>query len=212
MKAMKFMVTTMVLLLMICGPAMADVLDTSDITATGTYNGNLSFITDGEFPSEGGLWMDGTVYWFGPPFDPNNHVNFTFDYGSLYTIEDVVLSVDNNRDIYLVEYSSDGSTWNELFTKHEHDGDQWVLGGMDTLSTISEDEEYVAAIDFNPVIARYLRFSASETQWDGAHSIGEFQVYGSAAPVPEPTTLVLSGLGLLGLAGFLRRQKKARLQ
>jgi hypothetical protein len=31
---------------------------------------------------------------------------------------------------------------------------------------------------------------------------------GSAAPVPEPTTIVLSGLGLLGIGAYLRRRFK----
>ena len=44
----------------------------------------------------------------------------------------------------------------------------------------------------------------------GTDTRGAFRVTVGTAAVPEPSTLALTGLGMLGMAAWLRRRKKAR--
>jgi hypothetical protein len=78
---------------------------------------------------------------------------------------------------------------------------------MDTFSTDSTNGEYVAAIDFAPVVTRYLNFR-SVSGGDRLNAVGEIQAFG--VPVPEPSTYGL--LGAAALAGIvaLRRRKSAK--
>jgi hypothetical protein len=42
--------------------------------------------------------------------------------------------------------------------------------------------------------------------WPGQGAISHVSFYGTAAPVPEPATMLLLGTGLIGLAGFGRKK------
>lgn len=177
------------------GLSDATVLTPSLVTGTGGFNGSVSLLTDGYFPPESTQWQTNTVWWNGTtPI-------FTFNYGSSANIEDIFLSVDNN-DSYKVDYSADNVNWNTLFTISSGYGE--TTWGMDTMSTLSSDPEYVAGLDFSPVSAQYLRIYA--TGGDNYYSVGEFQAYGTN-PVPEPATMLLFGSGLAGLLGILSRRK-----
>lgn len=68
----------------------------------------------------------------------------------------------------------------------------------------------------------YVKYSMEADQWatlldDGstfAHltmTCGNDSIRGQLAPVPEPTTVLLSGIGLLGMGIFLRRQQNRKL-
>ena len=188
-------------LLLVCmvGVASAALISPDNITGTGEYN-DLPRISDGVYPSEGGSWRENTTWWIGTA------PTFTFDYGQAFNIDDIILSVDNN-DSYRVDYSSNSTDWNALFTLDSGIGE--IGWGMDTMTTITTHPEYQYQIDFSTsVTAQYLRIQA--IGGDNFYSIGEFQAVGSAAPVPEPATMLLLGTGLAGLAGTrLRRKKKA---
>ncbi|MBU1195367.1 MAG: discoidin domain-containing protein [Proteobacteria bacterium] len=196
-------------------------IDFAAVSAEGTYVNNLSLLTDGTFPGEGTRWDSTATVQFSRYSENANTEYFTFDMGSLHTIDDIIISVDNN-DSYKIEYSTDNSTWSSLTTAYLSFGE--VGGGMDTLSSFSGNTEYVSGLDFDPSgPARYIRIYVdgwanvisrdfSEPRiGDGAFAIGEFQAFGDvfvqSSPVPEPGTMLLFGLGLLGLSGISRKRK-----
>lgn len=166
-------------------------------SGTGTFNGATGIIHDGVIPAENSAYNGAnTVSWTG------TSVTLTVDFGQLYTLSDVTLSVDNN-DFYRVQISEDGTTWNTLFTVLSFDGE--IGFGMDTMSSVLGDPEYVESIDFPTVSARYARIYA--IAGDGAYGVGEMQFNGIPA-VPEPGEYALMGLGLLGLGLRLRKAGK----
>jgi len=173
----------------------ASILTPTSVSGTGSYNNSLSLITDGVFPAEGSGWTNGTnVYWLGTT------PTFTINLGDLYNIDEFLLSVDNN-DNYSVEWSNNSTDWNNLFSIQSNHGE--VGWGMDTLSTDSDNFEYISALDFTSVQAQYLRIFA--TGGDNKYSIGEIQIMGSEiSSVPVPATIWLFASALLGVIGFKR--------
>lgn len=179
--------------------AMAATVPLSPTSATApTSITNVSKASDGFTPVERDQWQANSAWWRG------TSPSITFDYGSLYTISDIELSVDNNDD-YQVEYSTDNVTWSSLFQITRTDGE--VTWGMDTMSTIASSSEYISVIDFAPVQAQFLRISA--TGGDNSYSVGELTALGSVAAVPVPAAAILFAPVLAGFIG-LRRKKVTR--
>ncbi len=152
------------------------------------YN-SLDRLTDGYVPAEGTTWSsDSNVYWWGQEYDPNGGgegelaaaassfggLYFDIDLGSVQRVADLVLSVDSNDD-YAVDTSSDGSNWTRLIDIWSVYDSENVGEGMETFSTWSESPDFEGGLEFNPVMARYLRIYA--TNGDGAYAIGEVQAY-----------------------------------
>ena len=195
----------------------AAVIAFDSVSATGTYTNDLSLLTDGAFPSEGSTWNgDNTVSFnqWGVGYDREY---FTFDMGSLFTIDDLKISVDNN-DSYTIEHSVDNSTWSNLTNVERGFGP--TRNGMDTFSSILGDAQYESGIDFaQSGAAQYLRIyvagwcnvpngvCSDPVVGDGAYSIGEFQVFGTPSSVPIPAAAWLFGSALLGL-GAVKRNKR----
>ena len=179
-----------------------------NVTGTGTYNsgtgastmpGNLAPLTDGYFPPEATHWQSNTTWSYGPGYDTDQEV-YTFDMGATYLVQDITLSVDNN-DSYVVEYSLDGASWDNLFTISSGYGE--IGWGMDTFTTVAGDSEYLSALDFAAVQAQYLRIYWASG--DGMYSVGEFQAFGTPTPIPGAVWLL--GSGLAGLVGLRRRMR-----
>ena len=173
-------------------------------TGTGTFNGSPSLLIDDFIPPEYTTWNTAPNVWSN---NANPNPQYTIDLGSLYQVEDVTVSVDNNDD-YVVQYSIDNLAYSDLFTISSSYGNVPVSpGGMDTMTTIAGDPEYVPEIDFTPVEARYLRIFG--TQGDRQYGVGEVMAFGQLKSVPEPTsTLSLVALVTLGAASTLKRKLK----
>lgn len=173
----------------------------STVSATGTYSHSANLINDGFIPTERTAWTAASnVYWKGTA------PTFMLDFGELYNLNDVLVSVDNN-DYLTIDWSIDSSSWSNLFNINRNDGE--VTWGMDTLSTDNLNSEYESNIDFSSVQARYLRIKA--TGGDNSYAIGEFQAFGSkVSSVPEPSTFAIFALGMIGLVS--RRLKNRILK
>jgi hypothetical protein len=159
------------------------------VSVSGTL---LNRLIDGTFPAEGSVYTGSPcVSWTGE--DPI----FTADLGRKYIIEDLLLSVDNNDD-YAIEYSENTNDWIPLIKVDWRYGE--IRWGMETLSTIAGDPEYVSGIDFAPVEARYIRIFA--TGGDDKYAVGEIMAYGYAA-APEIHINILPGI-TPNIMGFCR--------
>lgn len=168
-------------------------------TGTGSYQNSPSLIIDGVFAHESDSWTSSTnVYW-----ENTTDSAFIIDLGGVYSVDDVVLSVDND-DSYQVEYSIDNMTWQTLFTISSDYGDISPSdGGMDAMSTIAGDTEYVSGIDFTSVVAQYLRIFA--INGDQKYAVSELRAYGMSVPVPGAAILAM--MGLVASATFCRRTR-----
>jgi hypothetical protein len=159
------------LIVAICniGFGQVGVIDPIAVSGAGTFNNDVSLVTDGTFPGEGSVWTGSTNMWWNGQTGTGGVV-VTIDLGKVHVVSDAEMSFDNN-DTYAVDYSLDGTTWTNLFTVLSSYGE--IFNGMDTFSTYPESPEYVSQIDFAPVQAQFLRIYA--VSGDSAYSIGEFE-------------------------------------
>jgi hypothetical protein len=167
------------------------------VTGTGNYNNSANLIIDGYLPPRYTNFANSTnIYWFGAGPE------FTISLGGLHTVSDLTVDVDNNDD-YVVQYSTNGVDFTNLFTFLASYGPVPVNpGGMDILTTIPTypvdptdltTPAYVGT-GFAPVEASYLRIFAENG--DGDYAVGEVQAFTSTS-VPEPSTLILGGIAIL---------------
>jgi len=88
----------------------------------------------------------------------------------------------------------------DQFKQAQGSTSDWVFG-LDSVAAA----RLQAALDNNPALR--LGLSASLSNVDGGPE--RFSCSGAAGPVPEPATMVLFGTSLVGLAGAVRRRRKA---
>lgn len=184
--------------------SQAAILTPVSVTGTGSYNNSPALIADGTIPSESTGWTSATnVYWNGTA------VSLILDLGSVFSINDILVSVDNN-DNYAISYAETLGSWSILTTILSSYGE--IGYGMDTMSSVSGNAEYISGIDFSSVNARYVKIEA--TGGDNSYSVGELQIDGNAiqqAPhgVPDSGSTALMIFGsLIGLAALRRKFNK----
>lgn len=200
---MKAIISALFISVTTLGSAHAGLIPASIILESGSFSNSSSLIVDGFTPAESSGWnTSSNVYWNG------TSTFFDLDFGGLYTLDDAMLSVDNN-DNYDVLVSVDGSSWSTLFQVDASFGDIAVSpGGMDTMSSILGDAEYVGGIDFSQTLARYARVLA--VSGDDSYALGELAFYGDAYSAQGPTPASApSGLFLLlGGIGFMVAKRR----
>ena len=193
-KALIFLGTVALTTLLLNGAVQAALIIPADISGAGSWNHDKNLIIDGWMPDEGSVYRrPQCVYWLG------TNSSFIIDLGKIFMLQDLVLQVDNNDD-YRVQYSTDKSSWSLLFNISRNWGE--IGWGLDTMSSISGDPQYISGIDFTEVQARYLKFFS--TGGDRIYSISELQAYGVVA-APLPGAFWLLGSGILGLIGLRRK-------
>lgn len=168
---------------------------------TGGWGGGqtvtASTILDGVFLARGAQWDQGPVWW-----DSRDGLdrNITIDLDGIFSLESFVVQADDN-DAYILSYwdlSSD--TWQLAWAVPNYDAQGW---GMQTRPDPAND----SARYFLPggsIITNALKFEGDLNDGDKLFSVSEIQAYGT--PVPEPTTMLLLGIGLIGLAGLGSRR------
>lgn len=174
----------------------ANLLTPASSSISGTVN-NPTVFADGLVPAEATVWTSVQNTWW-----TGTSSILQVDLGDAYTVDDITVSVDNN-DNYSVEWSLDSSVWNNLFDIDRTYGE--IRSGMDTMSTIMSNPEYISSIDFAAIQAQYIRIFA--TGGDNRYSVGELSVYGhqNVSAVPLPATALMFIPALLGFIGLRRK-------
>ncbi|WP_436715883.1 PEP-CTERM sorting domain-containing protein [Roseiconus lacunae] len=197
---------TVFILLVPASLCHAEIISSASVSSQGSFFNSAELVSDGMVPSESTRWTnDSNAYWLNQ--EGSEGVVFTIDYGQVFLLENVLLSVDNN-DAYQLEYSVDNMDFVSFSNIQIVDGNilptsSGGTGGMDVMSSNSSNAEYIANLDFSPVQMRYLRLYAIEG--DTAYSVGEIQAFGTA--VPEPNSF-FALCALLVPAAMLRRRRR----
>lgn len=179
-------VSIIVGLLSIASVSWAALITPSGITGYGSYNNNKGIIVDGTIPPNGTGWTDSRcVYW------NDTSPYFVINLGGAYNLDSITASVDNN-DSYMIQYSVNSADWLFLWAISASDGTVGVDWGMDTLSRSVNAS------------AQYLKIYA--TGGDNMYSVGELQAFGTGSAIPEPSSMLLLGLGGL-VAGLFKKRK-----
>jgi len=161
---------------------------TDDFGWSGGKASPASRIVNGTFAKEETQWNTDGVWWNGGEYRNNNIV---INLNGKYTIDSFTVQADDN-DTYRVLYMDSQGNWVDAYDVPYQPSYGLVTRPTLTLST--------------PIVTDALEFVA--TGGDGFYSVSQIEADGSpASNVPEPSTIVLLGLGLAGLVGRQFRRK-----
>ena len=145
-------------------------------------------VVDGTFLAKSQQWDQGAVWW---DSTAQGGQYLTIDLGAKYRIESFIVQADDN-DIYKLFYWN-GSDWTLAW-------DIAATGGWGMQTRPDVNNNTVPYVLGAPIETSMLKFMGSGG--DALYAVSEIQAFGTA--VPEPGTMLLLGLGLLGLAGARR--------
>lgn len=178
----------------VSAPAMAatvNVAQGKQVYGIGDFNGAaLSSVTDGFFSSTPAVWNSDSVHWTDSGTASSNSF-LLIDLGANTTFNHLVLqgAADAN---YVIKYSTGALNFSTA----------WQTSAIGGNALQTWDSGQIGA-----VTARYIGIYASGG--GGNYAVSEFQAFNTAAPVPEPETYALMGLGLIGLVAARKRRSKA---
>jgi hypothetical protein len=166
------------------------------VQGEGIYNNEVKILIDGQSPAEGSPWdSPNSIYW------ENTETFFLLDLGGVFQVTGILIQVDGNDD-YNIDYSSDGIEYIPLIQISEAHGN--VASGMDTMSTVVTDPNYLVDSEFEPVSARFVKVYS--TGGDNHFSLSEIQVYGyrggSDEAVDEGEGQIIRPAGIEGSGDF----------
>ncbi len=135
----------------------------------------------------------------------------SFDNMTVDADGNIMIQEDPGNSAYIAKtwkFDPVANTWTQVF---ESDRSRFITGAANYLT---QDEENSGIIDVTDVLGRndgkkyYL--GATQAHYGIAGELVEGgQVYVMTAPVPEPETFAMMGLGL-GLVGFMARRRKQK--
>lgn len=139
------------------------------VTGFGNFSNDAALLVDEQVPPEGSPWDEsGCVSW------TELDTYFVIDLGQVYEVSGLTLQV-SSQDNYRIDYSSNGQDYFNLVDVNSMSGE--FEDGMDTVSNLPNNDDYVPDLDFFPVRARYIRIAA--TEGDGAFAVSEIQIFGN---------------------------------
>lgn len=149
-------------------------LKAKSVKGTGEFSHAAKLLIDQKMPKQETEYDNKScVYWSDP------ETAFVVDLGEAFWISGLTIQVDNNDD-YVIQVSLDGKVFKPLLTVRGEWGE--VVDGMETLSTLAKDPQYLPQMAVKPAQARYVKLSAKGG--DEAYSASELLLYGSkTAPV-----------------------------
>jgi hypothetical protein len=174
----------------------AEIILPRSVQGEGIYNNEVKALIDGQSPAEGSPWdSPNSIYW------ENTEAFFLLDLGGVFRVTGLLIQVDGNDD-YNIDYSLDGIEYISLIQISESHGT--VASGMDTMSTVSSDPNYVVDLEFEPVSARFVKVYA--TGGDNRFSLSEIQIFGyreeSTEAVDEGEGQIIRPSGIEGTGDF----------
>jgi hypothetical protein len=165
----------------------AEPIKAVSVKGFGEYGNNVRVLTDRVMPPEETEYTDpACVYWY------TAETYFIIDLGEVIWIEGITLQVDNNDD-YSLDVSTDGKNYTPLLFISSDWGEMGF--GMETISTVKGDPEYIPEAKMSPTRGRYLKLSAGGG--DIAYAASEVLVFGNkeAPPLhPAPAATKKEGL------------------
>ena len=152
---------------------------------------NAAAAADAFVPANGTVWTTSSAYW-------DNAGSITFKLDQAYRLSALTVTADWN-DIYRFSVSTNGVNFTQLVTVSglfDQPAGANVTAGQVTMPT-----------SFAPTALAYQYVRVESVFGDTHYAIGEVSFAGTAAPVPEPSTLAFMAAGL-GVVGFVARRRR----